>query len=135
MIRILVTAALMLVSIMISGCSEEPETEPEAASINVFVCDSVSDTVNEIIEDYSIENPYTTVILNSGSPQSLKTQISAETCCDVYITAPSSDGQIPTAVLVMNPDAGQAEKDAAKAFYDYMRSDEAEKDFNELTDS
>lgn len=93
----LLLAGLMVCSLTACGTpssSSAPETAPasvetagEPVELVVFAAASLTETLNEIAEDYKAIAPNVTLTFNFDSSGTLKTQIQEGAACDVFLSA------------------------------------------------
>ncbi len=80
---------------------EAEETDAEAVELTVFAAASMTETLEEIAQNYEAENPNVTLSFNFDSSGTLKTQIEEGADCDIFISA----GQKQMDQLDINADA------------------------------
>lgn len=86
----LVVSLIMLLSIVLLGCGNDTEKEPEVKSepveINISAAASLTDALNEIQVEFEKESD-NTLVFNFGSSGALQKQIQEGAPCDLYISA------------------------------------------------
>ena len=70
-----------------SSESASSEAAGESVELIVFAAASLTETLNAIAQDYSVENPGVTFRFNFDSSGTLKTQIQEGADCDLFISA------------------------------------------------
>lgn len=70
-----------------SASASQPETEAEPVELTVFAAASLTETLNQIAEDYKAVAPNVTLTFNFDSSGTLKTQIQEGAVCDVFLSA------------------------------------------------
>lgn len=86
--------ALGLLCTTLTGCgtsqnnpSTGSEDKPEDVELVVFAAASLTETLNEIAEDYKEQAPNISLVFNFDSSGTLKTQIESGADCDLFISA------------------------------------------------
>lgn len=84
----LLTLSLALL-LSLTSCSSQPQSAPQDDSVelHVFAAASMTETMDEIIENYKTEAPNVTVIPTYDSSGTLLTQIQEGAECDLFISA------------------------------------------------
>ena len=70
-----------------SASASQTETEAEPVELTVFAAASLTETLNQIAEDYKAVAPNVTLTFNFDSSGTLKTQIQEGAVCDVFLSA------------------------------------------------
>lgn len=70
-----------------SASASQTETEGEPVELTVFAAASLTETLNQIAEDYKAVAPNVTLTFNFDSSGTLKTQIQEGAVCDVFLSA------------------------------------------------
>ena len=70
-----------------SASASQTETEAEPVELTVFAAASLTETLNQIAEDYKAVAPNVTLTFNFDSSGTLKTQIQEGAVCDLFISA------------------------------------------------
>ena len=70
-----------------SASAFQTETEAEPVELTVFAAASLTETLNQIAEDYKAVAPNVTLTFNFDSSGTLKTQIQEGPVCDVFLSA------------------------------------------------
>ena len=70
-----------------SAAASSEAASGEAVELIVFAAASLTETLNAIAQDYSVENPGVTFRFNFDSSGTLKTQIQEGADCDLFISA------------------------------------------------
>lgn len=70
-----------------SGAASAAETGGEPVELTVFAAASLTETLNQIAEDYKTVAPNVTLTFNFDSSGTLKTQIQEGAVCDVFLSA------------------------------------------------
>ena len=70
-----------------SSAASSAAASGEAVELIVFAAASLTETLNAIAQDYSVENPGVTFSFNFDSSGTLKTQIQEGADCDLFISA------------------------------------------------
>lgn len=70
-----------------SASAFQTETEAEPVELTVFAAASLTETLNQIAEDYKAVAPNVTLTFNFDSSGTLKTQIQEGAVCDVFLSA------------------------------------------------
>ena len=70
-----------------SASASQTETEAELVELTVFAAASLTETLNQIAEDYKAVAPNVTLTFNFDSSGTLKTQIQEGAVCDVFLSA------------------------------------------------
>ena len=79
-----VLSVALFMTFAVTGCVK---TEPEQTEITVFAAASLTETLNQITENYKIVNPNVSIICNFDSSGTLKTQIEEGAECDLFLSA------------------------------------------------
>lgn len=79
----LLLAAVMMIT---TACAEEEKANEETELV-VFAAASMTETLNEIAENYKVVQPNVTLTFNFDSSGTLKTQIEERAVCDLFISA------------------------------------------------
>ena len=84
----MLTLALALI-LGLTSCSSKPQAAPQTESVElyVFAAASMTETMDEIIENYKTEAPNVTIIPTYDSSGTLLTQIQEGADCDLFISA------------------------------------------------
>ena len=77
-------SVLTVILCLAAGCVS---AKPQQSEITVFAAASLTETLNQIVENYKAVNPNVTVICNFDSSGTLKTQIEEGAECDLFISA------------------------------------------------
>lgn len=85
-----------------SASASQAETGGEPVELTVFAAASLTETLNQIAEDYKTVTPNVTLTFNFDSSGTLKTQIQEGAVCDVFLSA----GQKQMDQLDKTADAG-----------------------------
>ena len=92
--RINVVLVMLAILCALTGCQAGSGTagnaeaaENEEVNLTVFAAASLTETLEEIGENYSRENPDVKVVFNFDSSGTLKTQIEEGAECDIFISA------------------------------------------------
>ena len=80
-------AVLSIMALMTFGATGCVKAEPEQTEITVFAAASLTETLNQITENYKIVNPNVSIICNFDSSGTLKTQIEEGAECDLFLSA------------------------------------------------
>lgn len=91
-ISVLVIAALAFTTMFtLTGCGDESGKTAgdgeKKEEINLFVAASLTDAINELVEDFEKENPGVEIAVNADSSGKLKTQIQEGFDCDIFFSA------------------------------------------------
>ena len=81
---------LMMLCALLAGCGakqEEPAPAEENVELTVFAAASLTETLNEIAENYRTVAPNVTLHFNFDSSGKLKTQIQEGAACDLFLSA------------------------------------------------
>lgn len=70
-----------------SASASQTETEAEPVELTVFAAASLTETLNQIAEDYKAVAPNVTLTFNFDSSGTLKTQIQEGPVCDLFLSA------------------------------------------------
>lgn len=70
-----------------SASASQTETEAEPVELTVFAAASLTETLNQIAEDYKAVAPNVTLTFNFDSSGTLKTQIQEGAVCDLFLSA------------------------------------------------
>ena len=70
-----------------SASDSQTETDAEPVELTVFAAASLTETLNQIAEDYKAVAPNVTLTFNFDSSGTLKTQIQEGAVCDVFLSA------------------------------------------------
>ena len=70
-----------------SASASQTETDAEPVELTVFAAASLTETLNQIAEDYKAVAPNVTLTFNFDSSGTLKTQIQEGAVCDVFLSA------------------------------------------------
>lgn len=70
-----------------SASDSQTETDDEPVELTVFAAASLTETLNQIAEDYKAVAPNVTLTFNFDSSGTLKTQIQEGAVCDVFLSA------------------------------------------------
>ena len=70
-----------------SASDSQTETDAEPVELTVFAAASLTETLNQIAEDYKAVAPNVTLTFNFDSSGTLKTQIQEGAGCDVFLSA------------------------------------------------
>lgn len=70
-----------------SASASQTETKAEPVELTVFAAASLTETLNQIAEDYKAVAPNVTLTFNFDSSGTLKTQIQEGAVCDVFLSA------------------------------------------------
>lgn len=70
-----------------SASASQTETDAEPVELTVFAAASLTETLNQIAEDYKAVAPNVTLTFNFDSSGTLKTQIQEGAGCDVFLSA------------------------------------------------
>ncbi len=70
-----------------SASAFQTETEAEPVELTVFAAASLTETLNQIAEDYKAVAPNVTLTFNFDSSGTLKTQIQEGAVCDLFLSA------------------------------------------------
>lgn len=70
-----------------SASDSQAETDAEPVELTVFAAASLTETLNQIAEDYKAVAPNVTLTFNFDSSGTLKTQIQEGAVCDVFLSA------------------------------------------------
>lgn len=70
-----------------SASASQTETEAEPVELTVFAAASLTETLNQIAEDYKAVAPNVPLTFNFDSSGTLKTQIQEGAVCDVFLSA------------------------------------------------
>ncbi len=70
-----------------SASASQTETAAEPVELTVFAAASLTETLNQIAEDYKAVAPNVTLTFNFDSSGTLKTQIQEGAVCDVFLSA------------------------------------------------
>ena len=70
-----------------SASASQTETYAEPVELTVFAAASLTETLNQIAEDYKAVAPNVTLTFNFDSSGTLKTQIQEGAVCDVFLSA------------------------------------------------
>ena len=70
-----------------SASASQTETNAEPVELTVFAAASLTETLNQIAEDYKAVAPNVTLTFNFDSSGTLKTQIQEGAGCDVFLSA------------------------------------------------
>lgn len=63
------------------------KTEVKESTLNVFIAASLSNSMNEIQQEYKKQHPEVTLLLNADSAGKLQTQIEEGAECDIFMSA------------------------------------------------
>ena len=70
-----------------SASASQTETDAEPVELTVFAAASLTETLNQIAEDYKAVAPNVTLTFNFDSSGTLKTQIQEGPVCDLFLSA------------------------------------------------
>ncbi|OUP25301.1 molybdate ABC transporter substrate-binding protein [Gemmiger sp. An194] len=70
-----------------SASDSQTETDAEPVELTVFAAASLTETLNQIAEDYKAVAPNVTLTFNFDSSGTLKTQIQEGAVCDMFLSA------------------------------------------------
>ena len=104
-------AAAALSLAMLAGCGASQSSDSAAvdtgsadsAEPTVFAAASMTETLNQIAEDYKVVDPNVTLTFNFASSGDLLTQIKEGADCDVFISAAPKQMNALTALSRMTP--------------------------------
>ena len=77
---------LMMLCALLAGCGKKADA-PENVELTVFAAASLTETLNEIAENYRTVAPNVTLHFNFDSSGKLKTQIQEGAACDLFLSA------------------------------------------------
>lgn len=80
-------AVLSIMALMTFGATGCVKAEPEQTEITVFAAASLTETLNQITENYKTVNPNVNIVCNFDSSGTLKTQIEEGAECDLFLSA------------------------------------------------
>lgn len=79
---------VLLFSVAACGKTEPKKTStPESVELNVFAAQSLTDVLDQIIADYTADNPNVVITVNYNGSGTLQTQIEEGAECDIFISA------------------------------------------------
>ena len=85
---------LLVITGLLAGCRKtapeagtDKEVKDDGVTLTVFAAASLTETLEEIGENYSRENPGVRIVFNFDSSGTLKTQIEEGAECDIFISA------------------------------------------------
>lgn len=78
---------ICLLSIMLGCGNAKPKANNNVSQITVFAASSLTEALQEIGNQYMVENKNVKIVYNFDSSGALKTQIQEGATCDIYISA------------------------------------------------
>ncbi|WP_406670542.1 molybdate ABC transporter substrate-binding protein [Methanolobus sp. ZRKC4] len=79
--------AILIIMMLASGCVNKPSEQTEPTQITVSAASTLTESFEEIVEQFKIENPEIDVQLNLASSGALRMQIEAGAPIDVFASA------------------------------------------------